>query len=169
MHVVVPDDIFEEVDEVRFDEGILRQPTARAIAKEIGKERPPAFKITEVVFAVPILQIAPMNQLGKRHSQVFIDMPTGDSKFRFEQIEQCRPLAPHRPGIEVPRRIAANWRIVDPSPRSGRVPECAVAPRLTRYGTIPMVENCKLLRETAEHGKRTRCETPHDRFTLIGG
>src|SRR5437588_3169126 len=87
VHVVMPDHVFEKVNEVRLDERIFRQSTFRAIAKKIRKERTPTLEIAEVVFPILVLQVAPMNQLGKRNCEILIDVPTAFSELCFQQIK----------------------------------------------------------------------------------
>src|SRR5207249_774432 len=87
VHVVMPQDVFEEVDEMRLDERVLRQFALSAIVEEIRKQRPAAFEVAEVVLSNLVLQIRPMNQLGKGYAQVLVNVPATGSELCLQQIE----------------------------------------------------------------------------------
>src|ERR1043165_5652841 len=110
-----------------------------------------------------------MNKFGKRHREIFVNVPATFSKFCFQLIKQSPPRARLSPTIEVPWICWIKRRVIHPAPRSRGVPERAVAPRLAGDRAKPMIENCELLGQAAEHRQRSGSETMHDRLTLISG
>ena len=66
MHVIVPDRVLEEIDEVRLDERVLGKLARRAIVEEILPERIASLEIAEIGFADVAFQGTPMNEFRKR-------------------------------------------------------------------------------------------------------
>ena len=87
MHVVVPQHVVEEVNEMRLDERVLRQIAGGTVNEEILVERTVELEIPEVVFSALVFQVAPMDQLGKTYRQVLVNVPATNSKPRLEQIK----------------------------------------------------------------------------------